>query len=85
MRADAEYVRAYPASGGHHNGATMAATADSTLALLLEKGRPFDYAEVRDLSEPKPPEFPVLTLSAQPDLRTYDTLLTAQMAAAEVA
>ena len=63
----------------------MEATVDSALALLLETGRPFDYAEVRDLAEPKPPEAPVLTLSGQPDLKIYDTLLTAELAAVGVA
>ena len=48
---------------------------DSAPALLLETGRPFDYAEVRDLAEPKPPQAPALTLSAQPDLKIYDSLL----------
>ena len=32
---------------------TMEATVDSALSLLLEAGQPFDYAEVRDLAEPK--------------------------------
>ena len=69
-RADVEYVRTL-----HLATTTMEATVDSALALLLETGRPFDYAEVRDLSEPKPPEAPVLTLSGQPDLKVYDSLL----------
>ena len=33
----------------------MEATVDSALLLLLEAGEPFDYAEVRDLAESKPP------------------------------
>ena len=78
-RADVEYVRIL-----HLAATTMEATVDSALTLLLETGRPFDYAEVRDLAEPKPPEAPALTLSAQPDLRIYDTLLTAELAAAGV-
>ncbi len=69
-RADVEYVRIL-----HLAATTMEATVDSVLALLLETGRPFDYAEVRDLAEPKPPEAPVLTLSGQPDLKVYDSLL----------
>ena len=69
-RADVEYVRIL-----HLAATTMEATVDSALALLLEAGRPFDYAEVRDLAEPKPPEAPVLTLSGQPDLKVYDSLL----------
>ena len=69
-RADVEYVRIL-----HLAATTMEATVDSALALLLETGRPFDYAEVRDLAEPKPPEAPALTLSGQPDLKIYDSLL----------
>ena len=49
-RADVEYVRIL-----HLAATTMEATVDSALALLLETGRPFDYAEVRDLAETKPP------------------------------
>ena len=60
------------------------ATADSALSLLLEAGQPFDYAQVRDLAEPKVPEAPVLTLSGQPDLKIYDGLLTSSMAVAAV-
>ena len=69
-RADVEYVRIL-----HLAATTMEATVDSALALLLETGRPFDYAEVRDLAEPKPPEAPALSLSGQPDLKIYDSLL----------
>ena len=69
-RADVEYVRIL-----HLAATTMEATVDSALALLLETGRPFDYAEVRDLAEPKPPEALALTLSGQPDLKIYDSLL----------
>ena len=60
----------------------MEATVDSALSLLLETGRPFDYTEVRDLAEPKPPEAPALTLAGQPDLKIYDSLLTADPAVA---
>ena len=56
-RADVEYVRIL-----HLAATTMAATVDSALSLLLEAGESFDYAEVRDLAEPKVPEAPVLTL-----------------------
>ena len=56
-RADVEYVRIL-----HLAATTMAATVDSALSLLLEAGQSFDYAEVRDLAEPKVPEAPVLTL-----------------------
>ena len=92
-RADVEYVRILhlaattmeatvwkPRYGSHG----MEATVDSALSLLLEAGEPFDYAEVRDLAEPKPPEAPVLVWSGQPDLKVYDRLLTVSLAAAGV-
>ena len=78
-RADVEYVRIV-----HLAATTMEATVDSALSLLLEAGQPFDYAQVRDLAEPKVPEAPVLTLSGQPDLKIYDGLLTSSMAVAAV-
>ena len=70
-RADVEYVRIL-----HLAATTMETTVDSALSLLLEAGKPFDYAEVRDLAEPKVPEAPMLTLSGQPGLKIYDCLLT---------
>ena len=57
---------------------------DSALSLLLETGRSFDYAEVRDLAAPKPPEAPVLVLSGKPDLKIYDDLLTVSLGDSEV-
>ena len=78
-RADVEYVRIL-----HLAATTMEATVDSALALLLETGQPFDYAEVRDLAETKPPEAPTLLLAGRPDLKIYDSLITADLAAAEV-
>ena len=78
-RADVEYVRIL-----HLAATTMEATVDSALSLLLEAGQPFDYAQVRDLAEPKVPEAPLLTLSGQPDLKVYDRLLTVSLATAGV-
>ena len=78
-RADVEYVRIL-----HLAATTMEATVDSALALLLEAGEPFDYAAVRDLAEPRPPEAPVLTLAGRPDLKVYDRLLTVSLAAGRV-
>ena len=78
-RADVEYVRIL-----HLAATTMEATVDSALSLLLEAGQPFDYAEVRDLAEPKVPEAPLLTLSGKPDLKIYDRLLTVSLATAGV-
>ena len=74
-----EYVRIL-----HLAATTMAATVDSALSLLLEAGESFDYAEVRDLAEPKVPEAPVLVWSGKPDLKIYDRLLTVSLAAAGV-
>ena len=78
-RADVEYVRIL-----HLAATTMEANVDSALSLLLETGQPFDYAEVRDLAEPKPPEAPALVLASQPDLKIYDRLLTVSLVAAGV-
>ena len=74
-----EYVRIL-----HLAATTMEATVDSALSLLLEAGQHFDYAEVRDLAEPKVPEAPVLVWSGKPDLKIYDRLLTVSLAAAGV-
>ena len=70
-RADVEYVRIL-----HLAATTMEANVDSALSLLLETGQPFDYAAVRELAEPKPPQAPALVLSGKPDLKIYDGLLT---------
>ena len=78
-RADVEYVRIL-----HLAATTMAATVDSALSLLLEAGESFDYAEVRDLAEPKVPEAPLLVWSGKPDLKIYDRLLTVSLVAAGV-
>ena len=69
-RADVEYVRIL-----HLAATTMESTVDSALSLLLEAGKPFDYATVKELANPAPPRAPVLTLSGMPDLRVYDSLL----------
>ena len=74
-RADVEYVRIL-----HLSATTMEANVDSALSLLLEAGQPFDYPEVRELAEPKPPEAPALVLSGKPDLKVYDGLLTVSLA-----
>ena len=78
-RADVEYVRIL-----HLAATTMEANVDSALYLLLEADEPFDYAAVRALAEPKPPEAPPLTLSSMPDLKVYDRLLTGSLATAGV-
>ena len=78
-RADVEYVRIL-----HLAATTMEANVDSALSLLLEAGQPFDYAEVRDLAEPKPPQAPALVLSGKPDLKIYDRPLTVSLAGSGV-
>ena len=78
-RADVEYVRIL-----HLAAQTMEANVDSALSLLLETGLPFDYAEVRELAEPKPPQAPALVLSGKPDLKIYDRLLTGSLAGSGV-
>ena len=83
-RADVEYVRILHLAATSMEAHGMEATVDSALSLLLEAGESFDYAEVRDLAEPKVPEAPALTLSGQPDLKIYDRLLTVSLVAAGV-
>ena len=78
-RADVEYVRIL-----HLAATAMEANVDSALSLLLETGQSFDYAEVKDLAEPKPPEAPVLVLSGKPDLKIHDSLLTVSLGDSEV-
>ena len=78
-RADVEYVRIL-----HLAATTMEANVDSALSLLLETGQPFDYGEVREQAEPKPPEAPTLVLSGKPDLKIYDDLLTVSLAGSGV-
>ncbi len=55
---------------------------DSALSLLLAAGQPFDYAQVRDLADPKLPDAPALVLSGKPALKIYDGLLTGSLATA---
>ena len=69
-RADVEYVRIL-----HLSATTMESTVDSTLALLLEAGEPFDYGVVKELANLIPPRAPMLSLSGMPDLKVYDSLL----------
>ena len=78
-RADVEYVRIL-----HLAATTMEAKVDSALFLLLEAGQPFDYGEVRDLAEPKPPKAPLLTVRTAPDLKVYDGLLAGSLVTAGV-
>ncbi|MCL2779868.1 MAG: IS21 family transposase [Polyangiaceae bacterium] len=70
-RADVEYVRIL-----HLAASTMESTVQVALALLLEQGRPFDYATVRELAAPERHAVPQVQIAA-PDLRVYDALVAA--------
>ena len=78
-RADVEYVGIL-----HLAATTMETNVDSALSLLLEAGKAFDYAEVRDLAEPKPPEAPALVMTGKPNLKIYDGQLTVSLAGSAV-
>ena len=71
-RADVDYVRIL-----HLAATTMESEVDRALGLLLEAGTPFDYAAVRELAAPAPPQVPELALPRVVDLRVYDRLLAA--------
>ena len=75
-RADVEYV-ADPALVGDHHGGQC---GQRPVAAAGGGSAPFDYPEVRELAEPKPPEAPALVLSGKPDLKVYDGLLTLSLA-----
>ena len=71
-RADVDYVRIL-----HLAATTMESEVERALGLLLEAGTPFDYAAVRELAAPAPPQAPELALPRVVDLRVYDRLLAA--------
>ena len=71
-RADVDYVRIL-----HLAATTMESEVDRALGVLLEAGIPFDYAAVRELAAPAPPQVPELALPRVVDLRVYDRLLAA--------
>jgi hypothetical protein len=68
-RADVEYVRVL-----HLAASTMEARVEKTLAELLARGEPFDYARVRELASPEQPSVPALRV-VQPNLVAYDALI----------
>jgi hypothetical protein len=70
-RADIEYVRVL-----HLAASTMESEVERTLLSLLEEGRPFDYARVRELTTPTKPEIPEIRAPGIPDLAIYDQLLS---------
>ena len=71
-RADVDYVRIL-----HLAATTMESEVDRALGVLLEAGIPFDYAAVRELAAPAPPQIPELASPRVVDLRVYDRLLAA--------
>ena len=71
-RADVEYVRIL-----HLAATTMESEVARALGLLLEAGSPFDYAAVRELAAPAPPDVPELASLGLVDLKVYDGLLAA--------
>ena len=72
--ADAEYLRIL-----HLAASRGAARVEQTLCALLEQPKGFDAEEVQKIIEPERPELPAVTV-AQPDLRSYDALLSAEVA-----
>ena len=71
-RADVDHVRIL-----HLAATTMESEVDRALGVLLEAGIPFDYAAVRELAAPAPPQVPELASPRVVDLRVYDRLLAA--------
>ena len=65
-----EYVRIL-----HLAATTMESKVDRALSRLLESGLSFDYAMVRRMSVPDPPQVPELKLPGTVDLGVYDRLL----------
>jgi hypothetical protein len=70
-REDIEYVRIL-----HLAASTMESEVERTLFSLLEEGRPFDYARVRELTLPAKPQIPEIPAPVVPDLAIYDQLLS---------
>ena len=70
-RADIEYVRVL-----HLAASTLESQVERVLVALLSRGRPFDYADVREGAVPAKPAVPALRALALPDLGVYDALLS---------
>jgi hypothetical protein len=68
-RADVEYVRVL-----HLAASTLESRVERTLSELLARDERFDYARVRELASPAPPETPVVRIGS-PDVAGYDALL----------
>jgi len=72
-RADVEYVRIL-----HLAATTMESEVDTALQLLLESGKPFDFADVKSLVDTTPGPGMVHIAPQVPDLRKFDNLLTGE-------
>ncbi len=70
-RADVDYVRIL-----HLAASTTERSVEDALAVLLDRGEPFDYAAVKAISQPEQPRVPEIHIGA-PDLASYDALLAA--------
>jgi hypothetical protein len=75
-RADVEYVRIL-----HLAASTMESTVERTLDELLERGEPFEYADVKARTAPDKPAVPSLAIGV-PDFGCYDALLSPAFCAA---
>lgn len=70
-RADIEYLRVL-----HLAASTMQSAVERALGQLLDRGEPFDYAEVQKLAAPPRSDVPDVDIG-EPDLGRYDELLEA--------
>lgn len=68
-RADVEYVRIL-----HLAASTMESTVEEALSVLLDAGKPFDFAAVKAIANPEVPTVPSVEIG-RPDLSAYDRLL----------
>jgi len=74
-RADVEYVRVLDLAAK-----TMECEVEAALTLLLESGAPFEYGDLKALTDPKPrPEQLLESKAFEPDLQPYDELLTEEL------
>ena len=67
--ADVEYVRILRLTAS-----TMALTVERRLSELVDRGQPFDYADVKATTSPDREAVPEVAIGA-PDLGAYETLL----------
>jgi hypothetical protein len=73
-RADTEYLRIL-----HLAASRGEMVVEQTLCAMLDRDERFDAERVQNTIEPGRPELPAVTI-AQPDLRLYDALLSAEVA-----